>query len=95
MGIFDNDKPVEDVAPEPDDDAADVFLDEEEAKPTPEPPKPDPVLTPRPANTIVLTKGDTPFTVARELYGNGNRGRELVKKNAGVKWKPGVVIKLL
>jgi hypothetical protein len=100
MGIFSNDEPQ--LEPEPNDDAAEMFVTDakvetftvDEPAPPP-PPKPDPVTQPRPSNTYVLKQGDNPFKVALDLYGNGNRGRELAKANPGAKWQPGDVIKLL
>jgi hypothetical protein len=95
MGIFSNDESQ--LEPEPYDDAAETFtVDTPPSEPDPEPePEPDPVKKPRPANTYVLKQGDSPFTVAADLYGNGNRGRELVKANKGAKWRAGDIIKLL
>lgn len=68
----------------------------EETEPVQKPePKPDPALKPRPANTVVLKRGDTPSSVARDIYGTVGAARELAIKNRPSKWREGDIIKLL
>ena len=41
-----------------------------------------------------LEVGDSPAVVAGKLFGRRSRGRDLVRENPDVKWKPGVEIKV-
>ena len=41
-----------------------------------------------------LEAGDSPAVVAGKLFGRRSRGRDLVRENPDVKWKPGVEIKV-
>lgn len=54
------------------------------------PPEPPPQLT----GKYTLKQGDTPFSVALEMYGRGSRGGELARANRKVPWKAGNVINL-
>jgi hypothetical protein len=94
MDSFDLDTGDEDV--DEHDDETSVELEEvSESSATDDEVVVDPELTPRGDNTYVIQERDTPFIVAKDLYGNGNLGRDLVKKNPGCDWQAGSVINLL
>lgn len=94
MDSFDLDTGAEDVDEQ--DDETSVELEEvSESSATDDEVVVDPVQIPRGDNTYVIQERDNPFVVAKDLYGNGNLGRDLAKKNPGCDWKPGTVINLL
>ena len=54
----------------------------------------EPELQPQLSGKHTIRDGDTPFSVALEMYGRGSMGGELRRKNRNVPWKTGNVITL-